>query len=81
MKPELSLARGERVTFSARAKKVTKESTVCRFADVFARSHIPVLRRTAHFLCAVSAFVALGLEHHRAHVFEVFVDGVYSSMR
>ena len=81
MKPELSLACAERVTFSARAKKVTKESTVCRFAGVFAEATSLCLRRTAHFLCAVSAFVALGLEHHRAHVFEVFVDGVYSSMR
>src|ERR1700722_19714656 len=43
----------ERVTFFARAKKVTKESTVCRFEGVFAEATSLCLRRTAHFLCAV----------------------------
>src|ERR1700685_619930 len=46
----------ERVTFFARAKKVTKESTVCRFEDVFAEATSLCLRRTAHFLCAVESF-------------------------
>src|ERR1700722_5149088 len=35
------------------AKKVTKESTVCRFDGVFAEATSLCLRRTAHFLCAV----------------------------
>jgi hypothetical protein len=43
----------ERVTFFARAKKVTKESTLCRFNGVFAEATSLCLRRTAHFLCAV----------------------------
>jgi hypothetical protein len=53
-KPKLSLACGERVTFFARAKKVTKESTLCRFEGAFAEATSLCLRRTAHFLCAVS---------------------------
>ena len=52
-KPKLSLARRERVTFFARAKKVTKESTLCGFNGVFAEATSLCLRRTAHFLCAV----------------------------
>ena len=43
----------ERVTFFARAKEVTKESTLCRFEGVFAEATSLCLRRTAHFLCAV----------------------------
>jgi ribosome-binding factor A len=57
--PTLSLACGERVTFFARAKKVTKESTVCRFEGVFAEATSLCLRRTAHFLCAVCGVVML----------------------
>jgi hypothetical protein len=44
----------ERVTFFARAKKVTKESTLCRFNGVFAEATSLCLRRTAHFLCAIT---------------------------
>jgi hypothetical protein len=59
-KPKLSLACGERVTFFARAKKVTKESTLCRFEGVFAEATSLCLRRTAHFLCAIGVAVYLG---------------------
>jgi hypothetical protein len=39
---KLSLACGERVTFFARAKKVTKESTFVLRVGCVRRSHIPV---------------------------------------
>jgi hypothetical protein len=45
----------ERVTFFARAKEVTKESTLRRFDGVFAEATSLCLR-TAHFLCAVGRF-------------------------
>jgi hypothetical protein len=54
----LSLACGERVTFFARAKKVTKESTFVLAQAVFAEATSLCLRRTAHFLCAVGVFAS-----------------------
>ena len=65
LRAKLSLACGERVTFFARAKKVTKESTVRRFDGVFAEATSLCLRRTAHFLCAVKDVAGAGLEAER----------------